>query len=372
MAADTGQIVTVTGTIEPDDLGRTITHEHLFIHLVDPWFDEPETAVEKELAKEPVSLDNLWFVRKNLMNSRDNLIKASHEDSVDEVMGFVREGGDAIVDVTPKNVGGDPERVRSVSRETGVSVVHGTAHYLQAVHLDRVATAGVDEIADEFVSDVEEGIDDTDVRAGIVGEIGTSYHPESDSEILIHEEEDKVLRAGARASLRTGAALTVHPPGRTKASQRDRTYPSSRWSLDLLDVIEEEGLPPERVIFCHLDRTNWEDVEYQKELAERGANLEYDCWGRTETMLDYADAYPSDLWRLNQIVELIEAGYGSQLVFSHDAAYKVDHKKYGGHGLSHVLDTVVPLMLDRGVDRDRIDQILVENPKRILTFEEPQ
>jgi predicted metal-dependent phosphotriesterase family hydrolase len=78
--------------------------------------------------------------------------------------------------------------------------------------------------------------------------------------------------------------LTIHPPGLSATSQRDRTYPSSRWVLGILDIVEEEGLATEQVIICHLDRTNVEDIKFHKEPVSRGAVIEIDGRGRIGTM----------------------------------------------------------------------------------------
>jgi flagellin-like protein len=83
------------------------------------------------------------------------------------------DGGDTVVDVTPKGVGADPAAVRGLARSTGLQFVHGTAYYVRSAHPDRVDDATVEDLESEFVSDVREGIDDTDVRAGVVGEMLT-------------------------------------------------------------------------------------------------------------------------------------------------------------------------------------------------------
>jgi phosphotriesterase-related protein len=222
---------------------------------------------------------------------------------------------------------------------------------------------GIDDITSEFISDVRNGIDETRVRAGMIGEIGLSGH--------IHPDEEKVLRAGARAAIRTGAPLSIHPPGRTPHSQKDRTYPSSRWGLEILDIIEEEGLPPERVVICHMDRTLYEDIEYQKALAERGAYVEYDLWGKQNYYNDYNDGYPSDPDRVDNVVELIESGYVSQLLFSHDIAYKMWRRNYGGFGYAHILENVVPMLEHASVSMEQIRTIIEHNPQRMLTFSDP-
>lgn len=362
-ANDVGTIVTVDGCIDPEDLGVCLPHEHTLVDLSEAWFDEPDSAVDRALAREPVSLENLWYVRRNPQQHRDNFRIGSVDVAVEELGRYHRAGGDAVVDLTPKNAGGDPKRVRGIARETALTYVHGTAYYVRKAHPERVDEASVDELADEFVSDVRTGIDDTAVRAGIVGEIGLSGH--------VHPAEKKVLRAGARAARRTGAPLNIHPPGRTEHAQRDRTYPPSRWALELLDVIEEEGLPPDRIVVSHMDRTIYLDTEYQRELADRGAYLEYDLWG-TELYLEAQnDSYPSDARRLEAVAGLIEDGYTDRLLFSHDVCMRVQLTRYGGYGYGHLLDNVVPMLLNRGIDRDTIDTILVENPRRVLTFREP-
>lgn len=363
MSDDSGTVVTVEGRIDPADLGVTLPHEHVFIDLTDAWYSEHSSAYKRKLARQPVSLDTLWFVRRNMMSHRDNMVLDSYEDAVDEVSKFRAAGGGTIVDVTPKNTGEDPEQVRAVARRTGVQFVHGTAYYTRPAHPDRIDGMSVNDIEEEFVSDVRGGIDDTNVRAGIVGEIGLSGH--------IHEQEEKVLRGAIRAAIRTGAPLNVHPPGRSKHSQRDRTYPTSRWCLSVLDIIEEEGLDPDRVVMSHMDRTLFEDLAYQKELAERGSYLEYDLWGTEDYLDQYDDSYPPDGWRVEAVTELIDEGYSSQLLFSHDIAYKVSLTKYGGFGYGHVLENVVPMLRSRGIEEGVIDRILVENPKRVLTFTEP-
>lgn len=359
---DAGSIITVDGRIDPDELGTTITHEHIFVDFAEPWFNPPDSAYERQLASQPVSMENLWYVRSNGFCNEDNLVLGSMETAIDEIAKFHRTGGDTVVEVTPKGVGDDPEGVREVSRATGVNIIKGTAYYIHDVHPDRVARASLEELEAEFVSDVREGIDDTDVRAGIIGEIGLSG--------LIHDDEEKVLRAGARAARRTGAPLTIHPPGRTPESQKNRTYPTSRWGLDVLDIVEDTGLAPERVIIDHMDRTLYEDIEYMKELAERGPFLEFDLWGANTYLKQYQDSYPPDSWRVETVTELIGEGFGSQLLFSHDVGGKTSLTKYGGFGYMHILRNVTTMLRDAGVTADELSTILVENPKRILTFVE--
>ena len=215
--------------------------------------------------------------------------------------------------------------------------------------------------------DVREGIGDTDVRAGIIGELGVSGE--------IHDEEEKVLRAGARAALETGASVTVHPTGRGTVGNKNQTYPSSRWGLDILDVLTGEGLPPSRVVVSHMDRDRFEltaeSLEYQRELADRGAYLEYDLWGNEKYYTPHFDKKPSDPERVEAVVELVEDGYTDRLLFSHDVAFKDQLVTYGGFGYGHILEHVVPMLRMEDLTTDQITTILTENPREMLTFAEP-
>jgi phosphotriesterase-related protein len=198
----------------------------------------------------------------------------------------------------------------------------------------------------------------------VIGEIGLSGH--------ITDDEERVLRAAAQAASETGAPLAVHPPGRTPHSQRDRTYPSSRWGLEILDIVEEEGLPPERVALCHMDRTVYEDLTYQRELAARGAYLEYDLWGHELHLDRYDDAYMPDTQRLEFTTALIEEGYAEQLLFSHDVCNKVQYTAYGGYGYAHIPRNVRSMLRGQGVDEATIETLLRQNPQSWLTFASPQ
>lgn len=367
MSRDTGTVVTVEGRINPDDVGVTLPHEHTFIDLIEAWFDPPSSAYERKLSREPVSLENLWYLKRNPLDNKDNGRLESVEKAIDELGLYHRAGGNTVVDVTPKNTGGDPRRVRAVARATGLQFVQGTAYYTRLAHPNHVRTASVEDLADEFVSDVRQGIDDTDIRAGIVGEIGLSD--------TIHEDEKKTLRAGARAAARTGAPLNVHPPGRRREAHQDFTYPSSKWGLDVLDIVEEEGLLADRVVISHMDRTRFElepdSLDYQRQVADRGAYVEYDLWGMELFQEKFGNGWPSDQERVDAVLALIDDGYAENLLFSHDICMKVQRREYGGFGYAHILENVAPTLRDRGVADGTVETILVENPRRMLRFDEP-
>jgi len=368
MDSDGGTIVTVEGRIDPMELGVTLPHEHILIDNVENGYELPDMAVEKEIAERDVRMEDLWWIRENPYSHKDNLRLGSVEDAVEELSHFRRAGGDAVVDVTTKDRS-DPKRIRGVARETDLTIVQGTAFYTRSSHPDHIKRSSVEDITSEFVDDVQNGLRDTNVRAGIIGEVGITgdEHPDGDTK-FIHPQEKKVLRAGARAAVRTGAPLSIHPP-----SERSREYPTSRRCLEVLDVVEDEGLDPERVIFCHRDQSKWieQDLEYQRELADRGAYIEFDLFGHEDAYHpQFEDAQGSDRDRVKWTEELVSDGYSDRVLLSHDIYMKMFTRKYGGYGYAHILDSIVPDLKAKSVSEADIQTILVENPRRILTFDE--
>ncbi|QPV62829.1 hypothetical protein I7X12_19235 [Halosimplex litoreum] len=360
MPTDAGTVVTVTGRIDPDELGMVMTHEHVFLDMVTGWFTRPTKPEAQRLAREPVTLENLGYVRTNPLKNKDNMRLESTEEAIEELEQYYRAGGTTIVDVTPKSAGADPERVRRIARTTGIQFVHGTAYYTRPSHTDHVDDSTREELEAEFVDDVRSGIAETDVRAGQIGEIGLSG--------TIHPQEEKVLRAGATAARRTGASLNIHPP-------LFGPDPSPAAALEALDIVEAEGLPLERVVVSHMDQDHdaMQDLSTHERIADRGAYLEFDEWDAWDMyMADDDHAYPSDATRVDAVVELVDAGHADRLLFSHDVCTKMQLTKYGGKGYAYIPEQVLPWLRAEGVSETAIEAIVEENPKRVLSFVEAE
>ncbi len=358
MSADTGSIITVSGRSDPDELGTILPHEHVFLDGVSDSFELPNKPYEQRLARQDVSIELLGYLRRNPESNKDNLRLDSKEEAIEELSKFRQAGGQTVVDLTSKDAA-DPARVREVSRATGLNFVHGTSYYSVAGHPERIERMEIEELATEFAADVQTGIENTDVRAGIIGEIGLSGE--------IHEQEEKVLRAGARAALRTGAPLNIHPP-------LFGLEPSPKAALAALDIVEDVGLPLNRVVVSHMDQDHhaMQDLSDHVAIAKRGAYVEFDEWGGWDMYFErHQHAYPSDATRVDAVMELVERGYESKLLFSQDVCTKRQLVNYGGFGYAHVLKNVLPWLRNRGLSQDVLDRIVSENPKRVLAFEPP-
>lgn len=351
-------VTTVTGELERDELGITLPHEHLIVDI-SVWAEiegERQTMTQRKRADADVRLDNLWWMgtdRAFGSESRDNWKLDDPERAVEEVNRYVYAGGQTLVDVTPMSpvIARDPLEVRKIAHRTGLNVIAGTGHYVRQAHPDRVDDQTAEDLAKEMISDITDGMEGTDVQAGIIGEIGTSHG------YLDHENERKSIRGGAIAQQETGAAITLHPPFFYQEAH------------DVLDDLADAGADLDNVIVGHTDCSLRLDgaFEYYKSLADRGVYLEFDTFGRTGYHATFDTSYPLDTDRIAMIRRLFDAGYGEQIVVSQDICKKIHLTSYGGIGYDYILRDIVPRLHRRGFTKSEITQLLVENPSTAVT-----
>ncbi len=347
MSELTGQAQTVLGPIDPSRLGITHTHEHLLIDLSE-MSSEPEEASHRHFYRQPVSLENIWWLRYNCGSNLDNLRLVDEEAAIAEALRYKWAGGTTMVDATSIGINRDPLGLARISRATGLNVIMGSGYYVDDAHPAGMDDKSEDEIVEEIVRDVTEGVADTGVKAGVIGEVGCSWP--------LTDNERKSLRASARAQKATGAPLLIHPG-------RDPSSP-----LELMEIVRETGGDPERTIMSHIDRTIFDNDTLDR-LAETGCYIEYDLFGQETTIYPLSPIdQPNDGKRLDYVLHLRETGRLDRVLMAHDICFKTRLTRYGGHGYSHILDNVVPTMRRKGFSREEIDQVLVENPRRVLTF----
>jgi phosphotriesterase-related protein len=343
-----GQAQTVLGPIAGEAMGITLPHEHLLIDF-EVMFKEPANGSERGLARQPVSLANLGWVRQHFSSNLDNLQLLDETVARDEALLFKHAGGQTFVDPTNRGLARDPLALARVARATGLNIIMGSGYYVAAAHPPDMDTRTVDDVTREIVADLTVGVGDTGVRAGFIGEIGTTW-PWTDN-------EKKVVRAAVAAQRDTGAALMIHP-GRHE-----------RLPLQIVDFIRKEGADLGRTIMCHIERTI-ADRAVLLELAATGVLLEYDLFGLETSYYPYNPAFdmPNDGERMRQILSLIERGHLAQILMSHDIAYKHCLTKWGGFGYHHLLVNVVPRLRAKGADDRTIQTLLVDNPRRAFVF----
>lgn len=343
-----GKALTVLGLISVDELGVTLCHEHCLSDEI-CLFDAPEDPIAERIAYEPLSFKNVGYVRYGHIN-RDDMQRMDEKQAIDELLPFEHAGGSTVVDATPVDLGRKPLALERISLATGLNIIMGSGYYVKRCQcLELMDKRSEEDIAEEIVKDLLEGVADTGIHSGIIGEIGCSWP--------LEDCERKVLRAAGMAQKETGAPLHVHP-GRSENAP-----------AQIIKILKEVGTDLSHTAMDHIDRTVFEPKNRYM-IADSGCYLEYDMWGFEcyyPEFLAVIDV-PNDAQRIAQVKDLIAHGYGRQILFSHDIDQKHRHMAYGGHGYTHILYNAVPAMRRRGMTEEQIDNILIENPKCFLAF----
>jgi predicted metal-dependent phosphotriesterase family hydrolase len=307
-------VQTVLGPIDPGSLGFTLPHEHTQIAL---WHIEGRW--------------DYWQL------TRDEAV------ILEELAPFKVAGGTALVDLTLPGVGRDPAWLRRVSEASGLHVVMGcgwyrTAYYPPEARIDRRPT---DDLADELVAEIADGVGDSGVRPGIIGEIGTDKP-------WVSAQEERVHRAAARAAVRTGLAITTHAV-------------MSAVGLVQLEIFEEEGVDLSRVAIGHAD--SYPVLDHYLEIVARGANLEFDFLGMSFTPAErHGEARVIEL-----LCELLTRGHVTQILLSQDVCHDAQLTRYGGNGYTYLTSNFLPSLRAAGVSDAEIETMTIENPRRLLT-----
>ena len=346
-----GKIQTVTGLIDPEKLGITLPHEHLFADFSSGCVIL-SGASDRALAHKPVSLEILSWLHYHPNENIDNMQLLDEQEAIDEVMLFKKAGGNTIIDTTNVGIARDPTALARISRATGLNIIMGAGYYLAASHPPEMSAKTEEEITGEIVHDITEGVDGSGIRAGIIGEIGCSWP--------LQDNERKVLRAAARVQQLSGAPLNIHPGRKREAV------------FEIIELLGDTGIDLSRVVMSHTD-LRVRDHGGRCKVAKAGCYVEYDVFGWEG---HFPPAFyetsgielPNDTQRVDEIMQLIDDGYLNQILISQDICYKAWLVRWGGKGYAHVSNYIVPMMLRKGMTNEQINTIMVENPKRLLCF----
>ncbi len=337
-------VQSVAGKIDRRELGITAPHEHVMLDLSGFFRPRPVRGI-KDPGTERVKMENLGILNRDPYALRDNFLLDDPALQAEELIRFREAGGRTVVDATMPGIGRDPLLLREISSRTGLNIVAGTGYYVGATHPDYLADMAPESIAELMIKEIEEGIDDTGIRAGFIGEIGISEE--------FDQRERRVLRAAAIAQTSTGVAMHIH---------------INPWTVDgaeAAEIVFGEGVAPSRVNICHVDVENRE--EYIKKLLGMGVYVEFDNFGkeyyvRREARAPGYGLFASDIDRVRLIKRLIGMGHIKQLLLSCDVCLKGLLRAYGGWGYDHVLTNIVPMLEEEGISAEQVNQLLVENP----------
>ena len=344
-----GQINTVLGPISPEDLGATLTHEHLLTSL-DCYYQTPEESSQRLLASEKLSFKNIGKMPGKWLHHSESMNLSDISIAIEEVMDWKLEGGGAVVDATSIGIGRDPIGLAKIARATGLNIIMGCGYYLPssyAVNMDFVTQK---DIEIEIVNDLRAGVGGTGIKSGIIGEIGCDFP--------LTKNIKKVLRAAVEAQKATGAPILIHPGHSPHAP------------IEIVEILLKHGAARDNIIIGHLD-ARIVDYSILPELGNTGVFLELDTFGIEDTEFGgshMASDIPSDFQRIEMVKFLIDNGYENQILIAHDVCDQWRYKRFGGKNYGHILNSIVPRMLVHGISRKQVKKIIYDNPARSLTF----
>ncbi|XP_037086379.1 phosphotriesterase-related protein-like [Pollicipes pollicipes] len=352
MADTKGKVQTVLGPLDPSQMGVTMMHEHLHLDF-NVAFIPPGG---KDRGKEDCDfvLENAGWIRQNPYHHLSNINfcdGAVNESITGELTTYAANGGGTIVELTNYGIDRNAALLAQYSSATGVNIVCGTGYYVYPSQKEADRSLTVEEMTARAVQDVAEGCPEAPhVKAGVIGEVGSNWP--------IHAFERRAIEAAALAQQATGAPVNFHPGRHEQAP------------AEVIRLFQEAGGDASRCIMSHLDRTI-ETAAGLAEFGQLGTFLEFDLFGIEVShymMAPHVDM-PSDAQRIRRIKDLVDAGFDDKIVISHDIHTKHRLTRFGGHGFSHILDNVVPMMKTRGFSEETINKILVGNPQQAITFQ---
>src|SRR5215210_1667223 len=325
------QVQTVTGPIDADELGTTLIHEHLrnCDEAVRNQWPQVVSVKEDQPYEVPPGQD--------------------YEIAVREAKAAVDLGVKTIGDPTAMFLGRDVNFMRRVSVETGLQVIPCTGIYTYD-HLPQFfINRDPDQIADLFVQDIEQGIQGTDIKAAFIKCAA--------DEPGVNENIEKVHRAAARASLRTGAPIMAH------------SRPASDTAPRQIEIFVEEGVDPGRIQIAHCGDSP--DPDYIESIIEKGVWAGLDRYG-IEMYLPFEK-------RIAAHLALLERGYADRLFLSADSVATTDWfppnviEQLLAAGAAHdwtiriVPEKVVPELREWGMTEEQERTMMIENPVSWLT-----
>lgn len=304
-----GKIRTVLIDIKPEDLGFTYAHEHLICH-------PPKCVIEKD----------------------HDLELSEVEKAVEELRYFYNAGGRGVVEGTAINYGREPEKLKYIALQVAVHIIATTGFVKGPYYPDWIRDKTIDDLAEVFVREINEGIGKTGIKAGQI-KAGSSYN-------VITEQEETIMRAAGRAQKVTGAPMFVHTE-------------SGTMGLEDLAILKQEGADLSKVAIGHADRNP--DYYYHLAILRTGAFIEFDSIGKVK--------YHPESVTIDLIKNILGQGYIDKLLISGDMGRKSYLKSYGGGpGFEYIITKFTQRIIAEHFLEKVIPNIFIENPAKWLQF----
>jgi len=319
---------TVTGAVPADRLGKTLIHEHILFGF---------SGYQGDLTLGPFD----------------------HETALQSCLAAAERikshGVKTVVNATPNECGRSPAFLREVAERSGLNIVCPTGYYFEssggsAYFKFRSSMGNIEkEIYDLFLTEVTVGIEQTDIRAGII--------KLASSKGRITGYERKFFKAGAKVQQETGVPLLTHTTEGTMAPEQ-------------AELLLSEGADPGKILISHMGSCL--NIDYHLQTLASGVSISFDQWG-----IEELDNIPPEKDRIELLLELLSRGYVDQIMLSNDSVWhwlgrplnpdERHRKLIANWHTTYLFEGILPLLEKRGVTKAQIETILVENPRRFFS-----
>jgi phosphotriesterase-related protein len=310
-------VETVRGPVDVNQLGPALMHEHIFI-------------------LQPEALQNYGHVWGASYWDEDVRVA----DAIETLQAIRAAGIRTIVDPTAHGLGRFIPRIQRVNAEVDLNIIVAAGVYAFLELPNFFGYRSPEAIAEFFVRDIREGIDDTGVKAAFL-KCAVEQHG-------IVGDVPRILTAIALAAVETGVPVMVH------------TNAAAQTGVPALEALTSSGVDPSHVIIAHAGDSN--DLDYLRAIADTGATLGFDRFN--------IPFFNPDAKRIETLATLIGEGYADRVHLSHDAACFYDFM-LGDPSFAeaqtdflHISNVILPALLDAGVTQAQIDQMMIENPRK--------
>ena len=306
-------IMTVRGPISAQELGYCQMHEHIFVLPTPNSRKYPALEISDE------------------------------EKSLQELIAYRKAGGSAILDAQPLAAGRDIAALKRLSEKSGVHIIATTGYHLPAFYEEDhwVRSENADRLFERFYAELSDGV---------LCEAGEKVFPGAVKSAIGVEgavgQAEVCLRAAARAAAKANVPLIMHTE-------------KGLGAVNAVRICCEEGMKPERIAVCHVDRQA-ADFAPHEEIAALGVYMEYDTIARYK--------YHDDESERQLIAHMIKMGYENRLLIALDTT-AARLKSYGdpeAPGLDFILREFIPSLREAGLSEAAIENITVKNPMNIF------
>ena len=259
------------------------------------------------------------------------------EETIREFKDLYEKGVRNVIELSNRGMGRDIAYMARVAKESGINVLCATGFYKEPFFPEEVYTLTEEELTNLMVREIEVGIEGTEIKAEVIGEIGSSVN-------VFEEAEQKVFRAAIEAQKRTHKPIITHTSLGTLA-------------MEQIAMFKEKDIDLDKIIISHVDLSG--DVEYILGIIRQGVNVAFDTIGKIN--------YQSDELRAEMLKRICDEGLSHKVLLSMDITRKSNMLFKGGIGYAYLLDNFLPRLRKAGVKEEEIRNMTEKNIRRIFS-----